>query len=503
MIKKKNFNISWIKKNSTIFKKIYRGIERETLRVDKFGNLSKKKHPKLLGSSLTHKWITTDFAENLIEFITPKTKNIYNLKNVLTDLYIYTLKSLDKETLWPLSIPPNYPKNKKTIKIAKYGNSYIGKKKELYRKGLQNRYGSYKNIISGIHYNFSLPEEFWTKRNANKQSNKNIISNGYMSIIRNYYRFGFLIPYLFGSSPYISKKSINKENIKKNKNFIKKDDILYSQWSTSLRMSKFGHTNNIQNKVNIQFNSLREYIKKVKKALKTKDKKFSKIKNKNEQINCNIIQLENEIYTHIRPKQNVKEGETQIKALARRGIKYIEIRSIDINPFSSVGIKKYQIFFLDIFLIWCASIKSKYIKKKEMKEINKNWENICVHGKKPEQKIYVQNKKKTFIKFVMKIMKQLQQIAKILDSNTHFKEYEKSYEKIKKILQNKKLTYSSRILEIIKKYGMKNTGLKLSKKYFKNNFKKKFKIIHKIDFLKEMLISIKKIRIIEKYNKKI
>ncbi|WP_343183925.1 glutamate--cysteine ligase [Buchnera aphidicola (Ceratovacuna keduensis)] len=499
MILKHFCNLKWIKKNRKIFKKIYRGIERESIRIDENGNFSKKLHPKKLGSSLTHKWITTDFSENLIEFVSPKTKNINELKKFLKDIYIYTIKNLNKEMLWPLSIPPYYPKNEKIIKIAKYGNSIIGKKKELYRIGLKNRYGTYKNIISGIHYNFSFSSKFWKKYINKKKINKNMISKGYMHIIRNYYRFGYFISYVFGASPYISKKIKTKNKIKINKYYLKeKEDILFSKWSTSLRNSKFGNYNNIKKKINIKFNSLSEYIKKVKKALNTKDKDFKKIKNKKQQINDNIIQLENELYIQIRPKQNTKKNETQLNALEKRGIKYIEIRSLDINPFSNIGIKKYQIFFLDLFLIWCISKKSPYIKKCEMKKINKNWENICIKGKKPGQKIYINNKKKTFIKISLKILKKIKKIAKILDSNTNSKEYEKACNKVKKILKNKKLTYSSKILNNIKKSNIKTFGLKISKKYLKNNIEKKIKNKNKMKFIKEKIISIKKKKIIEK-----
>ncbi|WP_343191814.1 glutamate--cysteine ligase [Buchnera aphidicola] len=495
MFQKMLFNIKWIEKNKEIFKKIYRGIERETIRIDKNGNFSKKKHPESLGCSLNHKWITTDFSENLIELITPKKININCLKNFLEDLHIYTIKNLNKETLWPLSIPPKYPKNKKEVKIAKYGNSKIGKKKELYRLGLKNRYGTYKNIIAGIHYNFSLSKEFWKKYNKNNEIDKNTISDGYMHIIRNYYRFGFLITYLFGSSPYISKKIIKKNSQIKKFNFIKKKDILYSNWSTSLRVSKFGSSaNEIQKKINLKFDSLNEYIKKVKKALNTQDKNFKKIKNKNKklQINSNIIQLENELYIQIRPKRNTKKHETQLDALKNKGIEYIEIRSLDINPFSFSGIKKYQILFLDLFLIWCILTKSPKIKKREMKMIQKNWETICIQGKKPGQKIYVNKKKESFIKIGIKIIKKLKKIAKILDLNTNLKEYQKSCEKIKKILKNKKLTYSSKILKIIKKFDIQKIGSKISKKYFEKNIKKKITRKNKIKLKMEKLRSIKK-----------
>lgn len=193
-----------------ILKNIFRGVERETLRIEKNGNFSNMKHPYSIGSPLTHKWITTDFSENLLELVTPPSDNVNHLLKFLKDLHSFVAYKIKNERMWPFSIPYLYNKSTK-IKIAEYGNSRLGKIKNIYRKGLKNRYGDLINTISGIHYNFSLPKIFWEnwKKYKKKSKNEDYISYGYLNLIRNYYQFGWIIPYLFGASPAISKYFLN------------------------------------------------------------------------------------------------------------------------------------------------------------------------------------------------------------------------------------------------------------------------------------------------------
>ena len=173
MIQDISKKISWLKENPKMLEGILRGIERETLRIKKNGSFSKITHPYSIGSSLTHKWITTDFAENLLEFITPTTQNIDYLLSFLKDLHCFTASKIKNERMWPFSIPYFY-NSKTNIQIAQYGKSNFGKMKTTYRIGLKNRYGDLTNTISGVHYNFSLPSFFWEnwKENQNKKNTK-------------------------------------------------------------------------------------------------------------------------------------------------------------------------------------------------------------------------------------------------------------------------------------------------------------------------------------------
>jgi glutamate--cysteine ligase len=464
--------ISWLEKNPEIIKNIFRGIERETLRIKKNGKFSNTKHPYLLGSPLTHRWITTDFSENLLEFITPTSSNIDYLIKFLKNLHSFVSYKIKHERMWPFSIPYLY--NKSTaIKIAEYGTSHLGKIKNIYRKGLKNRYGDLVNTISGIHYNFSLPKIFWKnwKKSEINLKNEDYISSGYLNLIRNYYRFGWVITYLFGASPAISKYFLKDKKYKFKKNI---ENILYLPWSTSLRLSDIGYTKTPTIKLNIMFNDLKSYIKSLRKAINTPSKKFSKIGIKDKQgeflqLNTNILQMESELYTPIRPKRQTNPGESLLEALGKRGIEYIEIRSLDINPFSSIGINKKQILILDLFLIWCALIHAPQMNKENFLVNNKNWNKIIFEGRKPHQKIYInsQYETKTLIEIGQIIFQDLKKIAKILDYQSKNFEYQKACQETILFFKNPELTYSAKFLQLLIKHGIKKTGLNLANKYHK------------------------------------
>ena len=194
--------LSWLEKHYTILQGIQRGLERETLRILPDGSLSKTPFPEKIGAALTHPWITTDFAESLLEFITPVNTNIDYMLTFLRDLHRYASVNIGDELMWPLSMPCFVAKEDDII-LAQYGKSNEGRFKTVYREGLKNRYGAMMQTISGVHYNFSLPMAFWQARDGvkNSEEGKAVISEGYFTLIRNYYRFGWVIPYLFGASP--------------------------------------------------------------------------------------------------------------------------------------------------------------------------------------------------------------------------------------------------------------------------------------------------------------
>lgn len=472
MIPNVSSSINWLKKNSNTVNNIYRGIERETLRVNLDGSICITEHPKIFGAPLTHKLITTDFSESLLEFITPKTKNVDTVLSLLRDIHRYVSKNLKSELMWPLSMPC-FIKNNEHIKLAKYGDSNIGRMKTLYRQGLKMRYGEQMQIISGIHYNFSLPMDFWKQWSGIQdiEHDKKKISNGYLCLMRNYQRFGWIIPYLFGASPALCSSFIKDINynlplLQGNKK------TLYMPYATSLRLSDVGYTNKLTRNFKINFNNLSTYIKILKTACTTPSEKYKKIGMKNKfgdylQLNMNILQLENELYTHIRPKRTIHENELTSDALNRDGIEYIEIRSLDINPFSPIGINEKQIRFLDLFLIWCIIVDAPNIDKKELFYINKNWDRIILEGRKPGQIVQMCSGEKIPIHQIgTELFNDLVRIAKILDEKNSKKYYEIACNEFFQMIENPELTYSGKILKKIIKFGLNDIGLMLAKKYF-------------------------------------
>ncbi|WP_343153368.1 glutamate--cysteine ligase [Buchnera aphidicola (Mindarus keteleerifoliae)] len=489
--------LNWLKKNRILLNGISRGIEREAIRIKKNGNFSLSQHPKNLGYPLTHSSITTDFSENLLELVTPKCNDINQLLDILIDIHSYVSKNINDEYLWPLSMPC-FKEKKDRVLLAQYGNSNFGKIKTLYRKGLQTRYGLAMNLVSGIHYNFSMPIKFWRQwiGREKKQKEKKIISDKYLHIVRNFYQFGWIIPYFFGASPAIYKNFLihKKESIFSKTKTSK--DIEYLPWATSLRLSELGHSNESIRSLPLTFNNLNEYLSAVKYGIKTPSKKFKKMnlfdkKGNFQQINTNILQMENEFYAYIRPKCKIKNKIPFVDSLKENGIEYLEIRALDINPFSSIGINKIQIFFLDIFILWCLFNESPNLTNSELIKLNENWEKINLEGRKPNKKIRLLNsdKKTCFKKIAFSLFKEFKKIAKIFDLNTLNNPYQKTCKILLQYLKNPNLTYSSKILNFIVQNGFKKTGIILSKNYKSQLKQKKFKILNKNFFLKEKIKS--------------
>ncbi|CRK85685.1 Glutamate--cysteine ligase [Candidatus Providencia siddallii] len=493
----------WLESRPEILNGIQRGIEREALRITKSGFISDTPHTEELGKALTHKWITTDFTESLLEFITPADNSIKNTLSFLRDLHRHASICLKNDRIWPLSIPC-FIENEDKIIIAQYGTSNLGRFKSIYREGLKNRYGALMQTIAGVHYNFSLPIEFWNSKASidNIKSGKEQISEGYLHLIRNYYRFGWIISYLFGASPVIWKSFI------KNKNpmiFLNHKEC-YLPYATSLRISDFGYTNKSQNNLNITFNNLDSYILSVKKALSKSSSKFKKLGIKRNgkyiQLNTNILQIENELYTPIRPKRVLKNNDFMLEAFLNKGIEYVEVRSLDVNPFSAIGINETQASFIEIFLIWCAIAKTPKISNKEFNRCKQNWNFITTKGRKPDQTINYKNKNKSITNIGKQLFDDLARIAKVLDICYKTNLYQNTCHKLNLMIENPSLTYSSLVLNEILEKGINNYGLELSKKYFNQLINEKYEIITKEQFEKAKLDSIKKQNIMEQNEKK-
>ncbi|MED5408796.1 MAG: glutamate--cysteine ligase, partial [Pseudomonadota bacterium] len=176
---------------------ISRGLEKESLRIDRFGTISQEPHPTALGSTLTHPYITTDYAEALLEFITPVKSGVSEMLDFMKDIHHYVYHNLEQESLWVNSMPCILHGDD-SIQIARYGSSHVGTMKSVYRSGLAWRYGKLMQTIAGIHFNFSLGDGFWRAWREICGSTlplRDYKSEGYLGLVRNVYRHGWLIPY--------------------------------------------------------------------------------------------------------------------------------------------------------------------------------------------------------------------------------------------------------------------------------------------------------------------
>ena len=275
--------------------KILRGIERESLRVSEKGKISQKNHPVNLGSPLTSKDITTDFAEALVELVTPTFESTEELFKHLNLLHKFLYSEMEGEILWNFSMPCAF-ENEQEIRIAEYGETNSGMLKHIYRKGLRLRYGSIMQCVSGIHYNFSLSKESWHSLNDNPD--QDFINNKYLGTIRNIKRnFWFLLERL-GASPIAHESYLLNRTHSLSKHH---ESDLFLPYATSLRMSDVGYQSSIQNDLKISYNNLDEFINAMIKGIKTSVQDFQNIGLLDEdgipqQISTGILQIENELY---------------------------------------------------------------------------------------------------------------------------------------------------------------------------------------------------------------
>lgn len=360
---------------------IRRGIEKEGIRTNEAAELSQQSHPDALGSALTHPYITTDFAEAQLELITPAETDKKRTFEFLTALHHVVAKNLPEgEVLWGSSFPPMLPAES-DIAIADYGHSNAGRLKMLYRQGLANRYGRRMQTVSGIHYNFSLPATFWQILHQQENSELSLpefVSGRYFHLIRNVLRHGWVVPYLFGASPAIDRSYLvgRDHQLEQLDN-----DTFYLPWATSLRLSHLGYGSSEQAQHAISYNDKDEYLAGLYRLLTLQSKGYEQLSD-TQQVNRSVLQLENELYGAIRPKI-VSEDLRPLYAMCRQGVEYVELRSVDNNPYLPMGISETQSHFLDVFLTACALMPSPELNDEELAVIQQRQERVAVMGRKP------------------------------------------------------------------------------------------------------------------------
>jgi glutamate--cysteine ligase len=350
-----------------------RGIEKESLRARSDGKLATTAHSSALGSPLTHPNITTDFSESQLELITGARASVEALLEELTHIHqvVYRALTTDEadEILWCASMPCNLPPDDE-IPIGHYGKSNVGRAKSVYRMGLAHRYGRRMQTISGIHYNWSLPG----------RSNEE-----YFALVRNFRRNAWLLFYLFGASPAVC-DSFVAGNPKHGLQRLA-PGTLYLPHATSLRMGRLGYQSNAQSSLSVSFNSLADYGASLYDALTTPYPAYEKIGIRDgedyKQLATSLLQIENEFYGKIRPKRRINPGERPLHALRERGVEYVEVRLMDLDPFSPVGITAPTCRFLDVFLLSCLAADSPPDTPAEIAAINRNQERVAARGREP------------------------------------------------------------------------------------------------------------------------
>ncbi len=441
------------------------GIEREGLRVDAQGQLAQTAHPRALGSALTHAQITTDYSEALLEFITATHRDVAHTLDELRDIHAFTASQLHDELLWSPSMPGLLPDEAK-IPIARYGQSNQGRLKYVYRQGLAVRYGKTMQCIAGIHYNFSLPPALWALLYGEQEAAAS--SLGYIALIRNFRRYSWLLMYLFGASP-----ALDKSFLRGAANDLQSldADTAYLPWATSLRMSDLGYQNNAQSSLTPCYNSLDSYIASLRQAVSTPYPPYEAIGTQRDgewlQLNTNLLQIENEYYSSIRPKRVTLPGERPLQALAARGVQYVEVRCLDINPYLPLGIDLAQAHFLDAFLLYCSLSDSPALSGNECPACQDNFQRVVKQGRQPGLQLQRQGQAIDLRSWAGELLDGIAECAALLDQAHGDDRHTRALASQRDKLADVSLTPSARLLDDLRNSGQsfRELALQLSRQH--------------------------------------
>ncbi|HEY1328917.1 MAG TPA: glutamate--cysteine ligase [Casimicrobiaceae bacterium] len=356
---------------------LLRGIEKESLRVRPDGTLALTPHARGLGSALTHPHVTTDFSESQLELITGVHTTVRSLLAELSELHKFVYREIGDEVMWCASMPCQLP-DEPSIPLGRYGTSNVGRAKFVYRTGLSHRYGRRMQLISGLHYNFSLPTESWPLAGIGDAN------QAYFALIRNFRRHAWLLLYLFGASPAVCASFVEG---RPHALAELAPGTLHLPYATSLRMGRLGYLSEAQDALAVSYNDLDSYAASLADALTTPYPAYEKIGIRDgddyRQLSTALLQIENEFYSTIRPKRVILPGERPLHALRARGVEYVEVRAMDLDPFAPVGIAPTTARFLDVFLLHCLLAESPPDTPHEVQAINRNKQRVASRGREP------------------------------------------------------------------------------------------------------------------------
>jgi glutamate--cysteine ligase len=442
---------------ATLLQGICRGLEKEGLRVDaSTGMLAQTPHPTALGSALTHPGITTDYSESLLEFITPVASDVNTTLTQLDELHRFTASTLSDELVWGASMPCILAGDA-SIPIAHYGTSNVGQMKRVYRNGLGVRYGRMMQAIAGIHYNFSMPEEFWQQaweKAGRPASLKDFQTQGYLDLIRNFFERAWLLVYLLGASPAVCASFLSGN---KNHQLLPADPAgasLYLPEATSLRMGDLGYTSNAQAGLQVCYNDIQNYIATLRDAIVTPHGPYAGFKTTPEgelaQLNDSLLQIENEFYSPIRPKRVTQSGEAPVVALQRGGIEYIEVRCIDINPFLPLGIDADTLHLLDTFLVNALLTDSPWCDEAGQQRNKENLRRVVNAGRNPDLLLQTPEGESPMRSVADRLLDSMAETAALLDQGTNDSNHCRVIDTAREKLSNPDLTPSGRIVREMK-----------------------------------------------------
>ncbi len=428
-----------------------RGIEKESLRVTPGGHMSREPHPEVLGAALTHPWITTDYAECLLEFVTPPVDTCWEALQFLCDVHEFTYPRLpDDELLWPASMPC-LVSGDDSVPVARYGDSNVGRMKHVYRLGLGYRYGRVMQTIAGVHFNYSFSGRFWRalgEAEGASGDDQAFRDRMYFALLRNFRRYGWMVLYLFGASPALCKTFLGGRD----PGLPELDPwTRHGPHATSLRMSDLGYRNTNQATVHPSMNTLPAYVAELERAMRTPYPPYERIgtvvDGQWRQLSANLLQIENEYYGHIRPKQPIFSGERPTHALRRGGVAYVEVRALDVSPFDPVGVSQNELRFIEALLAFCMLHDSPPTDAEELEQLDDNHGRVAVAGRRPGLELAISGVERTVTDWGREICALLEPICGLLDGDDPARSYSAALEQQQAKFAEPALTPSARILD--------------------------------------------------------
>ncbi len=419
---------------------IRRGMEKEGLRVLPSGNLALTPHPLTLGATLTHPHITTDYSESQIELITGAYLGVQECLDELSHIHQFVLRTLQAEggeMLWVSSMPCGLPTDE-TIPLARFGSSNVGRAKSVYRMGLGHRYGRRMQTISGLHYNWSLP---------------GVSSEEYFALIRNFRRHAFVLLYLFGASPAVCPCFVQGREHRLQA-LGESGQSLYLPYATSLRMGRLGYQSDAQASLAVSYNGLEGYANSLHAALTQPYPAYETVGIRNpggdyNQLGTSLLQIENEFYGTIRPKRTVHSGERPLHALRERGVEYVEVRLMDLDPFEPVGIAASTMRFLDIFLLHCLLTDSPPDTPDEIEQLKRNQHRTAEQGREPGLQLERMGQPVALSDWAAEILAECAPVAQALDAAHGTQDYSAALEVAGQQFKQSAQTPSARVLQAI------------------------------------------------------
>lgn len=429
---------------------LQRGIEKESLRVQPDGLLSPRPHPPALGAAMTHPHITTDFSEAQLELVTGVHNSLRACLEQLHEIHWVVYQHIGDELLWSTSMPCRLPSDD-DIPIGYYGTSNIGRSKSVYRTGLGYRYGRRMQTVSGVHYNFSLPAATWPLLQQAEGASGSLRAyqdQSYFSLIRNFKRNSWLLLYLFGASPavcgsFVEGRTHQLEPIGRGS--------MHLPYGTSMRMGPLGYTSDAQKSLAVSYNNLAGYAQSLADALCEPYPPYAEIGIRDgdqyRQLNTSLLQIENEFYGTIRPKRRINPGERPIAALDDRGVEYVEVRCLDIDPFSDIGISPQTGYFVDVFLLHCLFSDSPPDSPESLAIDSNNNLRVAADGRRPGLSLVdPQGNEVALTDWGGQLVAECEPIADAMDRASNSHHYTDALDAARRSLQDTSLTPSARVL---------------------------------------------------------